>query len=88
MPLLLFCNINRSYIFRRGLDVSEIAEICWMPRRHKKGKSSFSVDPCRKDKVDDMKANKRDVRRIINLARGYDRNLCGRDFLICYGSVS
>lgn len=33
-----------------------------------------------------MKANKRDVRRIINLARGYDRNLCGRDFLICYGS--
>lgn len=33
-----------------------------------------------------MKANKRDVRRVINLARGYDRNLCGRDFLICYGS--
>ena len=33
-----------------------------------------------------MNANKRDVRRIINLARGYDRNLCGRDFLICYGS--
>lgn len=35
-----------------------------------------------------MKANKRDVRRTINLARGYDRNLCGRGFLICYGSVS
>lgn len=33
-----------------------------------------------------MKANKRDVRRVINLARGYDRNLCGKDFLICYGS--
>lgn len=33
-----------------------------------------------------MKANKRDVRRVINLARGYDRNLCGREFLICYGS--
>lgn len=33
-----------------------------------------------------MKANKRDVQRIINLARGYDRNLCGKDFLICYGS--
>lgn len=33
-----------------------------------------------------MKANKRDARRVINLARGYDRNLCGKDFLICYGS--
>lgn len=33
-----------------------------------------------------MEANKRDVRRVINLARGYDRNLCGKDFLICYGS--
>lgn len=88
MPLLLFCNINRSYIFRRGLNVSEIAEMCWMLQRHEKRKSGFPVNPCRKDKVDDMKANKRDVRRTINLARGYDRNLCGRDFLICYGSVS
>ena len=35
-----------------------------------------------------MKANKRDIQRIIKLARGYDRNLCGRDFLICYCSVS
>lgn len=33
-----------------------------------------------------MKANKRDARRVINLAQGYDRNLCGKDFLICYGS--
>lgn len=33
-----------------------------------------------------MKANKKDVRRVINLARGYDHNLCGKDFLICYGS--
>lgn len=33
-----------------------------------------------------MKANKRDVRRVINLARGYDHNLCGKDFLIYYGS--
>ena len=32
-----------------------------------------------------MKANNRDVQRISNLARGYERNLCGRDFLICYG---
>lgn len=32
-----------------------------------------------------MKANNRDVQRISNLARGYDRNLCGKDFLICYG---
>lgn len=36
MPLLLFCNINRSYIFRRGLDVFEIAEMCWMLQRHEK----------------------------------------------------
>lgn len=35
-----------------------------------------------------MKANKRDAWRIINLARGYDRNLFDRDFLICYGPVS
>lgn len=33
-----------------------------------------------------MKANERDVRRVINLARGYDHNLCGKDFLIYYGS--
>lgn len=33
-----------------------------------------------------MKANKRDARLVINLAQGYDRNLCGKDFLICYGS--
>lgn len=32
-----------------------------------------------------MKANNRDVQRISNLARGYERNLCGKDFLICYG---
>ena len=32
-----------------------------------------------------MKADNRDVQRISNLARGYDRNLCGKDFLICYG---
>ncbi len=32
-----------------------------------------------------MKANNRDVQRISNLAKGYDRNLCGKDFLICYG---
>lgn len=42
MPLLLFCQINRSYIFRRALDVSEIAEMFWMPRRHEKRKSQFS----------------------------------------------
>lgn len=61
--------------------------MCWMPR-HEKMKSSFSVNPCRIDKEDDMKANKRDAWRIINLARGYDRNLFDRDFLICYGPVS
>lgn len=32
-----------------------------------------------------MKANNRDVQRISNLAKGYERNLCGKDFLICYG---
>lgn len=32
-----------------------------------------------------MKADNRDVQRISNLAKGYDRNLCGKDFLICYG---
>ena len=32
-----------------------------------------------------MKADNRDVQRITNLAKGYDRNLCGKDFLICYG---
>ena len=47
MPLLLFCHINMSYMFRRGLDVSEIAEMCWKPRRHMKRKSSFSVNQFR-----------------------------------------
>lgn len=32
-----------------------------------------------------MKANNRDVQRISNLAKGYERNLCGKDFLICFG---
>lgn len=32
-----------------------------------------------------MKANNRDVQRISNLAKGYERNPCGKDFLICYG---
>lgn len=32
-----------------------------------------------------MRADDRDVQRISNLAKGYDRNLCGKDFLICYG---
>lgn len=62
MPLLLFCNFTRLYIFRRGLDVSEIAEMCRLTRRHEKRKSGLSVNPCRKDREDDMKANKRDVR--------------------------
>ena len=32
-----------------------------------------------------MRADDRVVQRISNLAKGYDRNLCGKDFLICYG---
>lgn len=42
--------------------------------------------PCRKDKEATLKANERDIQRVINLARGYDHNLCGKDFLIYYGS--